>query len=257
MPGALIGMWSPASGCCARCGMRCWHRNGGLSSDRFCWHRWAVRAVRRFARHRLGHLSRAGQYCRERAGDDRERGRACRRGAHHDGVRTGRRHSSGACVHVLGRLVRQISEEPTGFAHDLHAYTSGVAPRRVKSAPVQDSVVLRRALQALQTHQDPLRPRTRTSTSWHSADWTRNRTAPLWPRINMTPLIDVMLVLLVIFIITAPVVHACYPARFAEGRVASGARDAGDDHAFHRRYGQDLLERQTNYARTDANPVRG
>jgi biopolymer transport protein ExbB len=42
---------------------------------------------------------------------------------------------------VLGRLVRQISEELDGFAHDLHAYTSGVAPRRVKSAPVEDRVV--------------------------------------------------------------------------------------------------------------------
>jgi biopolymer transport protein ExbB len=42
---------------------------------------------------------------------------------------------------VLGRLVRQISEELDGFAHDLHAYTSGVTPRRVKNAPVQDRVV--------------------------------------------------------------------------------------------------------------------
>jgi biopolymer transport protein ExbB len=42
---------------------------------------------------------------------------------------------------VLGRMVRQISEELDGFAHDLHAYTNGVAPRRVKSAPVEDRVV--------------------------------------------------------------------------------------------------------------------
>jgi biopolymer transport protein ExbB len=29
---------------------------------------------------------------------------------------------------VLGRLVRQISEELDGFAHDLHAYSGGVLP---------------------------------------------------------------------------------------------------------------------------------
>jgi biopolymer transport protein ExbB len=42
---------------------------------------------------------------------------------------------------VLGRLVRQISEELDGFAHDLHAYASGAAPRRVSRAPVQDHAV--------------------------------------------------------------------------------------------------------------------
>jgi biopolymer transport protein ExbB len=42
---------------------------------------------------------------------------------------------------VLGRLVRQISEELDGFAHDLHAYTSGTAPRAVRSAAVEDRVV--------------------------------------------------------------------------------------------------------------------
>jgi biopolymer transport protein ExbB len=42
---------------------------------------------------------------------------------------------------VLGRLVRQISEELDGFAHDLHAYTNGTAPRRVTSAAVEDHAV--------------------------------------------------------------------------------------------------------------------
>jgi biopolymer transport protein ExbB len=42
---------------------------------------------------------------------------------------------------VLGRLVRQISEELDGFAHDLHAYASGAAPRRVSRTPVQDHAV--------------------------------------------------------------------------------------------------------------------
>ena len=42
---------------------------------------------------------------------------------------------------VLGRLVRQISEELDGFAHDLHAYTNGKAPRRVKGAAVEDHAV--------------------------------------------------------------------------------------------------------------------
>jgi biopolymer transport protein ExbB len=42
---------------------------------------------------------------------------------------------------VLGRLVRQISEELDGFAHDLHAYASGAAPRRISRAPVQDHAV--------------------------------------------------------------------------------------------------------------------
>ncbi len=46
--------------------------------------------------HRLGHLSRARQHRRERAGDDRERRRSGRRGADHDGLRPRGRDSRGA-----------------------------------------------------------------------------------------------------------------------------------------------------------------
>jgi len=60
--------------------------------------------------------------------------------------------------------------------------------------------------------------------------------------INMVPLIDVMLVLLIIFIVTAPA-HACRQGRPAEGFVLGQPDEAGQRAARHRCLQPGVLER--------------
>ncbi len=70
----------------------------------------------------------------------------------------------------------------------------------------------------------------------------------------MTPLIDVMLVLLVIFIITAPLFTHAIRLDLPKVVVAIGAADAGHHHPFHRRCRQALLERPARDARRRCAP---
>ena len=77
---------SAANACCARCGTRCCARSGASNSAGAARVDRQHRTVRRAARHRVGHLPRARQHRRERAGADRERRGAGRRGADHDRV---------------------------------------------------------------------------------------------------------------------------------------------------------------------------
>ncbi len=98
---------------------------------------------------------------------------------------------------ILGRLVRQLVEELDGFARDLHVFVCGepaAAPPTTR--PPRPS------------------PRRRSDTRSEEGGMAfggldHQHTSQPMADINMTPLIDVMLVLLVIFILTAPLLtHA-------------------------------------------------
>ena len=62
--------------------------------------------------------------------------------------------------------------------------------------------------------------------------------------INVTPLVDVMLVLLIIFIITIRVIIQQVPVRAAEGDQSADADQAGEHHHRRRQAGRHLLEHQ-------------
>ena len=67
--------------------------------------------------------------------------------------------------------------------------------------------------------------------------------------INTTPLVDVMLVLLIIFLITIPVINKTVKVGSAEGGQHPDADQAGEHHHRGRQGRQHLLERQ------DASPT--
>ncbi len=62
--------------------------------------------------------------------------------------------------------------------------------------------------------------------------------------INVTPLVDVMLVLLIIFIITIPVIVAAGAPQLAESDQSADTDEAGKHHDFGRQGRQHVLEHQ-------------
>ena len=143
-----------------------------------------------------------------------------RRGAARDGARPARRHSG-------GRLLQQVLRAGVAARH-----AHGRVRRRVRRHPVAPD---RRAGRRLMAASFPRIGRSRRGRR-HKA---RRRHLPM-AEINVTPFVDVMLVLLIVFMVAAPLLTVGVPIDLPEDAGEADGRRQQADHSFDQGGRQDL-----------------
>ena len=143
----------------------------------------------------------------------------------------------------LTRANRVLAAKLDAFAYELHTFVSmgqplgsGAGAERARAANVRPLAAPRRR-----------RPDGRHAMAFASFD-PRQAGAPM-AEINMVPLIDVMLVLLVIFIITAPLLTQAVKLELPKATSQVNDLQAGEDRLRDRRRRPAVLERRGGVAR--------
>ena len=163
----------------------------------------SVRALRRPVRHGVGHLPRAGQHRHVGLRQPRPGRRSRGRGADHDRAGSGGRDPGGAGLQLL---------QPR---HGARCSPKSTALRMTCSPSCRPACATTPASTATK-HASTLRPRPGAHDGLRRTHERRGDGDNA--EINMIPLIDVMLVLLVIFIITAPLMTHAVKVDLPRGR---------------------------------------